>query len=187
MPELWSADGPDRERLRMPDDTALFVRRSGSLWRPREARRSAAREGDRVIALLAALALLAPTAHVEAAQRAARSNRVDAGVLLAIAHHETAGTFRAHSVNLTRGKLSCGVMQVRVGDVNDPIALLKCAALMSPAIAYQVGAMKLAAWMVEAHGDLAAALRGYGCGHERGTSRPADSCRGFDAYVMGRS
>jgi hypothetical protein len=133
-----------------------------------------------MIALLAALALLAPAAHVEAATRAARRHGVDAGVLLAIAHHETAGAFRANAVNLTRGKLSCGVMQVRVGDVNDPIALLKCAALMSPAIAYQVGAMKLKAWLRETHGDLEAALNSYGCGH----AGPANGCRGFGRWVL---
>lgn len=128
--------------------------------------------------------------HVMAAAVASTTD-VPTEVLIAIAWHEsrldpTATSYVSGGRRTGRrwpsrdraagdGPRFCGVMQVAAGSSWDD-----CLALRPLDVAYRRGREILSSWLRAADGDMAAALRGYGCGW----AGMRGECRGFDRRVL---
>lgn len=128
--------------------------------------------------------------HAVAAQ-AASSPAIPPEILLSIAWHESrfdptatsyvdgdgvrrAGVWRS-SMPAGTGPRFCGVMQTAAGHHWED-----CIEQRPIVDGYRRGAEILGNWMRAAHGDLAAALRGYGCGF----AGMRGKCRRFDSWVL---
>lgn len=72
---------------------------------------------------------------------------------------ERRGGVVAGTAPVGEGPWFCGVMQTAAG--HDWLA---CLAMRDPRVGYAVAAVELRWWLHVTHGDLTAALRGYGCG-----------------------
>jgi hypothetical protein len=110
--------------------------------------------------------------HLEAALTAAGPG-VEPELLLAMAYVET--RFTPTAISSVRGKRFCGPLQTNAhGDRFD------CLVMSDLVVGYAVGAIELRKWLKVTRGDLAAALRGYGCGFYG----VENECRRYDVRVL---
>lgn len=106
--------------------------------------------------------------HLEAAQMVGEPE-----LFLAIAYIET--RFDPTRVSEVRGRRFCGVAQTSAGSDR-----FTCLVMRDLVVGYAASAIMLRRWLRVTHGDLAAALRGYGCGF-RGIE---SGCRRYDERVL---
>ena len=138
--------------------------------------------------------------QIEAATNAAHASGIPVEQLLGQAHIESrfdptatsrvVGTKRVTGsspslVPAGVGPRFCGPLQTTAG-----ASWLVCLAMRVPAIGYWIGASELRVWLRAAHGDMRAALNGYGCGWRgltNGCNGYADRVLAWSARIAGRS
>lgn len=147
--------------------------------------------------LVSGVLFIAPTlstdvaaAHVAAATTAARENGLEPALLLSMAYIESRYQPEATS-RVEKGKRKtglwasdkpagtgpwfCGVMQTQA-----KFDWKSCLAQRDIVTAYATGASELAKWVKQTRGDIAKALRGYGCGNWG----VANTCNNYENRVF---
>ncbi len=79
-------------------------------------------------------------------------------------------------VSRAGGGLFCGIWQTQARTE------LECQAMRNPMVAVRAYRREMRTWLRATHGDLKAALRGYGCSWE--ASLPGGHCRSYDERVV---